>query len=73
MTNKDKKSKSNNTPLLDKVNNPDDLKFLKIEDLDQLSFELRSDMIDIVSKTPTCRAPARPPRAARAHRAPPRG
>ena len=28
-----------------------DLKFLKIEDLDQLSSELRSDMIDIVSKT----------------------
>ncbi len=51
MTIKDKKSKSDNTPLLDKVNNPDDLKFLKIEDLDQLSFELRSDMIDIVSKT----------------------
>ena len=51
MTFKDKKSKSDTTPLLDKVNNPDDLKFLKIEDLDQLSFELRSDMIDIVSKT----------------------
>ena len=51
MTIKDKKSKSDTTPLLDKVNNPDDLKFLKIEDLDQLSFELRSDMIDIVSKT----------------------
>ena len=48
---KDKKIKSVTTPLLDKVNNPYDLKFLKIEDLDQLSLELRSDMIDIVSKT----------------------
>ena len=37
--------------MLDKVNNPNDLKFLKLEDLDQLSSELRSDMIDIVSKT----------------------
>ena len=48
---KDKKTKSITTPLLDKVNNPNDLKFLKLEDLDQLSSELRSDMIDIVSKT----------------------
>ena len=48
---KDKKTKSVTTPLLDKVNNPNDLKFLKFEDLDQLSSELRSDMIDIVSKT----------------------
>ena len=48
---KDKKTEFVTTPLLDKVNNPDDLKFLKIEDLDQLSLELRSDMIDIVSKT----------------------
>ena len=48
---KDKKIKSVTTPLLDKVNNPNDLKFLKLEDLDQLSSELRSDMIDIVSKT----------------------
>ncbi len=48
---KDKKTKSISTPLLDKVNNPNDLKFLKLEDLDQLSSELRSDMIDIVSKT----------------------
>ncbi len=51
MTIKDKKTKSVTTPLLDKVNNPNDLKFLKIEDLDQLSSELRSDMIDIVSRT----------------------
>ncbi len=51
MTIKDKKTKSVTTPLLDKVNNPNDIKFLKIEDLDQLSSELRSDMIDIVSKT----------------------
>ena len=48
---KDKKIKSVTTSLLDKVNNPNDLKFLKLEDLDQLSSELRSDMIDIVSKT----------------------
>jgi 1-deoxy-D-xylulose-5-phosphate synthase len=48
---KNKKTKSVITPLLDKVNNPNDLKFLKLEDLDQLSSELRSDMIDIVSKT----------------------
>ena len=47
----DKKTKTVTTPLLDKVNNPSDLKFLKIEDLDQLSSELRFDMIDIVSKT----------------------
>ncbi len=46
-----KKNKTVTTPLLDKISNPDDLKFLKIEDLDQLSSELRSDMIDIVSKT----------------------
>ena len=51
MSIKDKKTKSVTTPLLDKVNNPNDLKFLKLEDLDQLSSELRSDMIDIVSKT----------------------
>ena len=44
---KDKKTKSVITPLLDKVNNPNDLKFLKLEDLDQLSSELRSDMIFI--------------------------
>ena len=48
---KDNKTKSVTTLLLDKVNNPNDLKFLKLEDLDQLSSELRSDMIDIVSKT----------------------
>ena len=48
---KDNKTKSVTTPLLNKVNNPNDLKFLKLEDLDQLSLELRSDMIDIVSKT----------------------
>ncbi len=48
---KNKKTKSVTSPLLDKVNNPNDLKFLKLEDLDQLSSELRFDMIDIVSKT----------------------
>ena len=51
MTNKDKKNKSLSTSMLDEIDNPHDLKFLKIEDLDNLSFELRSDMIDIVSKT----------------------
>ena len=51
MANKDKKNKSISTPMLDQINNPNDLKFLKIEDLENLSSELRSDMIDIVSKT----------------------
>ena len=51
MKNKDKKNKSLSTTMLDEIDNPHDLKFLKIEDLDNLSFELRSDMIDIVSKT----------------------
>ena len=51
MKNKDKKNKSLSTSMLDEIDNPHDLKFLKIEDLDNLSFELRSDMIDIVSKT----------------------
>jgi len=46
-----KKKKFSTTPLLDQVKNPDDLKFLKIEDLDNLCSELRSDMINIVSKT----------------------
>ena len=51
MVNKDKNEKPTSTPLLDQINNPNDLKFLKIEDLENLSSELRSDMIDIVSKT----------------------
>ena len=51
MANKDKNEKPISTPLLDQINNPKDLKFLKIEDLENLSSELRSDMIDIVSKT----------------------
>ncbi len=46
-----KNNTSSSTPLLDQVKNPDDLKFLKIEDLDNLCSELRSDMINIVSKT----------------------
>ena len=46
-----KNNKTSSTPLLDQVKNPDDLKFLKIEDLDNLCSELRSDMINIVSKT----------------------
>ena len=51
MANKDKNDKSISTPLLDQINNPNDLKFLKIEDLENLSSELRTDMIDIVSRT----------------------
>ena len=46
-----KNNKISSTPLLDQIDNPDDLKFLKLEDLDNLCSELRSDMIDIVSKT----------------------
>ena len=37
--------------MLDQINSPDDLKFISIDDLETLSSELRSDMIDIVSKT----------------------
>ena len=51
MANKDKNEKPISTPLLDQINNPNDLKFLRIEDLENLSSELRSDMIDSVSKT----------------------
>ncbi|MDC0093884.1 1-deoxy-D-xylulose-5-phosphate synthase [Alphaproteobacteria bacterium] len=51
MVNNDKKNRSSSSPTLDQVNNPNDLKFLKIDDLEQLSSELRSDMIDSVSKT----------------------
>ena len=39
MTNKDKKNKSLSTSMLDEIDNPHDLKFLKIEDLANLSFE----------------------------------
>ena len=49
MANKDKKRRS--TSMLDQINSPDDLKFISIDDLESLSSELRSDMIDIVSKT----------------------
>ena len=49
MANKDKKRGS--TSMLDQINSPDDLKFISIDDLESLSSELRSDMIDIVSKT----------------------
>ena len=49
MANKDKKRGS--TSMLDQINSPDDLKFISIDDLETLSSELRSDMIDIVSKT----------------------
>jgi len=51
MINKDKKNKSSLTPMLDNINSPNDLKFLSIDDLENLSSELRSDMIDSVSKT----------------------
>ena len=49
MANKDKKRRS--TSMLDQIDSPDDLKFISIDDLETLSSELRSDMIDIVSKT----------------------
>ena len=51
MANKDKKNTFSSTPILDQVNNPNDLKFLEIDKLEQLSSEIRSDMIDSVSKT----------------------
>ena len=37
-----KNNKISSTPLLDQIDNPDDLKFLKLEDLDNLCSELRS-------------------------------
>ena len=51
MANKYKKNGSSLTPMLDQINSPGDLKFFSIEDLENISSELRSDMIDIVSKT----------------------
>ena len=51
MANKDKKNTFSSTPILDQVNDPNDLKFLDIDNLEQLSSEIRSDMIDSVSKT----------------------
>ena len=51
MANKDKKNTFSSTPILDQVNDPNDLKFLEIDNLEQLSSEIRSDMIDSVSKT----------------------
>ena len=51
MANKDKKNTFSATPILDQVNDPNDLKFLQIDKLEQLSSEIRSDMIDSVSKT----------------------
>ena len=51
MANKDKKNTFSSTPILDQVNDPNDLKFLQIDKLEQLSSEIRSDMIDSVSKT----------------------
>ncbi|OAP49514.1 1-deoxy-D-xylulose-5-phosphate synthase [Sinorhizobium americanum] len=39
------------TPLLDKVNVPDDLKKIDDKDLPQLASELRAEMIDAVSRT----------------------
>ena len=51
MINKDNEKKSSLTSMLDQINNPNDLKFLSTDDLENLSSELRSDMIDSVSKT----------------------
>lgn len=42
-------TQSPNTPLLDQVNTPDDLRLLKPEQLRQLADELRTEMIDAVS------------------------
>lgn len=39
------------TPLLDRINNPDDLKELSLEQLKQLAHEVRSETIQVVSKT----------------------
>jgi 1-deoxy-D-xylulose-5-phosphate synthase len=39
------------TPLLDKVSSPDDLKMLTVTELEQLAAEVRADMIDSVSVT----------------------
>ncbi len=43
---------SNNESLLHQVNNPEDLKKLRVEDLVQLSHELRQFIIDVVSNNP---------------------
>ena len=51
MANKDKKNTFSSTPILDQVNDPNDLKFIEIDNIEQLSSEIRSDMIDSVSKT----------------------
>ncbi len=39
------------TPLLDKVEYPDDLKKIDDRDLPQLAAELRAEMVDAVSRT----------------------
>src|SRR6195952_4930539 len=39
------------TPLLDKIHNPDDLRKLKVEQVQQVADELRQEMIDAVSIT----------------------
>lgn len=39
------------TPLLDKVDYPDDLKKMDDRDLPQLAAELRAEMVDAVSRT----------------------
>ena len=39
------------TPLLDSIANPSDLKRLTIDELKQLSYELRWDVLNSVSKT----------------------
>ena len=44
-------NKMSNTPLLDKINSPNDLRALNYSDLSRLAEELRSDTIAIVSET----------------------
>ena len=47
----DMKKRSNRTPLLDRVNAPDDMRDLSVEELKQLAEELRYETIDAVSVT----------------------
>ena len=42
---------SNRTPLLDRVNDPADLRGLSMDELKQLADELRAETIDVVSVT----------------------
>ena len=47
----DAKAISNRTPLLDRVNDPADLRGLSVDELKQLADELRAETIDVVSVT----------------------